>query len=101
MNEHVQTTLQEVLANWTDPDETAFLLGQVLGIFPPEGNLHEGFKWIFWTDNPLGNAIYEFAHNLVRVGALDRNEDEQFRWNTRWDPTRYENRYEQGPPGHP
>ncbi|MEU9233502.1 hypothetical protein [Streptomyces subrutilus] len=42
-------------------------------------------KSVFWTDNPLGNALHEVLLQLVAAGVLERREepDEQFLWSER------------------
>ena len=56
-------------------------LGRAVGVFafPEEfGRV----KSVFWTDNPIGNALHENLLTLVAAGVLERREepDEQFRW---------------------
>ncbi|MDX3587420.1 hypothetical protein OG920_44500 [Streptomyces europaeiscabiei] len=44
--------LSEGLAEWTDWDGAAFLVGCALGILGDSETFTE-VKWVFWTDNPL------------------------------------------------
>lgn len=76
--------LSEGLAGWTDWDGAAFLVGRSLGIFG-DSETFTKVKWVFWTDNPLGNALHEVLLQLVGAGVLERREepDEQFRWSRR------------------
>jgi len=39
-------------------------------------------KFLFWTNNVLGDSLWEALHSLVRAGVLEyRDEpDHQFRW---------------------
>lgn len=76
--------LSEGLADWTDWDGAAFLVGCSLGIFG-DSETFTKVKWVFWTDNPLGNALHEVLLQLVGAGVLERREepDEQFRWSRR------------------
>ncbi|MFD9635355.1 hypothetical protein, partial [Streptomyces violascens] len=73
--------LSERLAEWTDWDGAAFLVGSSLGMFG-ESETFTKAKAVFWTDNPMGNALHEVLLQLVAAGVLERREepDEQFRW---------------------
>ncbi|MFB6832795.1 hypothetical protein [Streptomyces hydrogenans] len=77
--------LSEGLAGWTDGDGAAFMVGRSLVIFD-ESVTFTQVKGVFWTDNPLGNALHEVLLQLVTAGVLERRaepEDEQFRWSGR------------------
>ncbi|MEV7122316.1 hypothetical protein [Kitasatospora griseola] len=77
--------LREGLDDWTDWDGAAFELGRALGLFA-EPVTFTHVKWVFWTDNPLGNALHEMLLQLVAAGVLERRDepdDEQFRWSGR------------------
>uniref|UniRef100_A0A7S4PSL7 Ubiquitin-like domain-containing protein n=1 Tax=Alexandrium monilatum TaxID=311494 RepID=A0A7S4PSL7_9DINO len=64
---------------WLDVDYAQYHLGTVLGLFP-EGLDFADNKWIFWTDNCLGNWLYRALGRLVESGLLERNDEEsQFR----------------------
>ncbi|MFJ8162482.1 hypothetical protein ACIRBY_16345 [Streptomyces sp. NPDC096136] len=69
------------LSGWTDWDGAAFMVGRSLGIFG-ESVTFTQVKWVFWTDNPLGDALHEVLLQLVAAGVLERREepDEQFLW---------------------
>jgi hypothetical protein len=74
-------SLAEDLSDWTDADIAERALGDVLGVFAghPPGQV----KALLWTDNPLGNALWEMLHTLVKAGVLeyrDTDQDHQFRW---------------------
>jgi hypothetical protein len=73
--------LAEDLAEWVDCDGAAYLLGRSLGLFQNQ-SFQTGTKHVFWTDNDLGNGLYDALLALVRAQVLDRREepDEQFRW---------------------
>ncbi|MFJ4336590.1 hypothetical protein [Streptomyces sp. NPDC088915] len=73
--------LSEGLAEWNDWDGAAFEVGRSLGIFS-EAEKFTQVKRVFWTDNPLGNALHEVLLQLAAAGVLERREepDEQFRW---------------------
>lgn len=75
----------EALAGWRDSDGAAYELGRSLGLFR-EGGFAEA-KWVFWTRNPLGDALHEALLGFTEAGVLDYDEDEdRFRW--RGDPAR-------------
>ncbi|MCX5335948.1 hypothetical protein [Streptomyces sp. NBC_00140] len=73
--------LSESMAGWTDWDGAAFMVGRSLGIFGRSETFTQ-VKWVFWTDNPVGNALHEVLLQLVAAGVLERREEpaEQFRW---------------------
>jgi hypothetical protein len=68
------------LAEWTDWDTAAYLLGQTLGVFTTAEFVN--VKQVFWTNNMLGNGLHEALLALSRAGVLERREEpsEQFRW---------------------
>ncbi|MEU9256719.1 MULTISPECIES: hypothetical protein [unclassified Streptomyces] len=76
--------LSEGLSGWTDWDGAAFVVGRSLGIFD-ESVTFTQVKWVFWTDNSLGNALHEVLLQLVAAGVLERRDepDEQFHWKGR------------------
>jgi hypothetical protein len=73
-------SLADDLAEWTDWDGAAYVLGRTLGLFHDTDFLRA--KHVFWTDNRLGNGLHDALLALVDAGVLDRREepDEQFRW---------------------
>jgi hypothetical protein len=73
--------LADDLADWVDWDVAAHFLGRSLGVFPDQ-DFPGGFKYVFWTDNPLGNGLHDALLALVRAEVLERRDepDEQFRW---------------------
>lgn len=81
------TPLNQRLKDWVDFDGAAYELGVVLGVFeetPPGGFwLRHAPKWVFWTDNSLGNTLHEMLEQLVGIGMLEKNDEDQYRWNGR------------------
>ena len=77
-------TLRDKLTEWTDWDGAAFLLAQNIGLIPPDVRFNLKAKHVFWSDNPIGNALHNMLRELVAAGVLEnRNEpDGQYRWNT-------------------
>ncbi|WP_262282227.1 hypothetical protein [Micromonospora sp. MA102] len=74
--------LGDDLAEWTDVDCAQYELGRSLGLF--SGRSFMQVKWVFWSNNPLGQALWDMLQALVKAGVLEyRDEpDHQFRWRT-------------------
>jgi len=74
-------TLRVALADWADFDVSAHALAQCLGIMPSGLGMNEA-KWVYWSDNPLGNMLYGTLERLSELGALEKREepDLQYRW---------------------
>ena len=79
-------TLREQLSDWMDHDCAQHILAVHLGIFPEdppddEWAVFRENKWIYWTDNPLGNLLYEMLNGMVEIGCLECNEEDLlYRW---------------------
>ncbi|MFF0153566.1 hypothetical protein [Micromonospora sp. NPDC005203] len=75
-------SLADALAQWTDVDGAQYEVGRTMGLFT--GRTFPQVKWVFWSDNPVGAALYDMLHALVRAGVLDHRDepDHQFRWKT-------------------
>lgn len=74
-------TLRVALADWTDIDASAHVLAQCLGIMPSGLGMNEA-KWVYWSDNPLGNMLDGTLERLLELGALEKREEPalQYRW---------------------
>ncbi|WP_433133727.1 hypothetical protein ACQPWW_16640 [Micromonospora sp. CA-240977] len=74
--------LADALAEWTDVDGAQYELGRTVGLFADRTFLQ--VKWVFWSDNPVGEALLDMLHTLVRAGVLEHRDepDHQFRWKT-------------------
>ena len=74
-------TRRAALADWTDFDVSAHMLAKCLGIMPSGLEMNEA-KWVYWSDNPLGNMLYGTLERLLELGALEKREepDLQYRW---------------------
>jgi hypothetical protein len=74
--------LREALKDWTDVDGAQYDLAVCLGLMPP-GTWYDA-KSIFWTNNPIGNTLYDILERLTALGVLERRDepDLQFRWNS-------------------
>jgi len=73
-------SLNADLADWTDWDFAAHILGRALGL--TLGDFSTEAKSVYWTDNRLGNGLHDALLALVQAGVLERRQDpdEQFRW---------------------
>ncbi|WP_221328802.1 hypothetical protein [Actinoplanes sp. L3-i22] len=80
-------TLERDLAEWHDCDGAAFVLGQTLGLFPDATRMSQ-YKGIFWSVNPVGDALHNTLVALAEAGVLEQREepDLQFRWNAAGPP---------------
>ena len=74
-----QTSLKVSLADWTDIDIAEHAITVSLGIVP--ANIFP--KATYWSNNPVGNALYEVLELLTKAEIIQRREepDIQFRWN--------------------
>ena len=74
-------TLRDALTEWHDADEAMYDLAVLLGLLPdlpPWG----GRKNLFWTNNPVGNLLFQQLSQLAVIGVLEFDEVEtRFRWN--------------------
>lgn len=72
---------REQMADWTDVDAAQHLLAQCLGIFPRDVSMIEK-KWVYWSDNALGSALYRMLEALVSAGVIEKRDepDLQYRW---------------------
>jgi hypothetical protein len=78
------TTLKDLLADWTDFDYAEHAVAACLGLMPPEW-VHTT-KWVFWTDKPIGNMLHKVLESLVEQNVLEKNEDDQYRYNHTFSP---------------
>ncbi len=92
MKDSLVYILRHSLKDWTEIDAAAFRAGVALGIIPPLSDEKEiynfgGKKWIFWTENPLGNLLFGLLENLVSLNILEKhkNDDHLYRWNSSFD----------------
>ncbi len=74
--------LRALLSDWTDWDVASYHVGQCLGLFLSSHSFATDCKHVFWTDNPVGNALMAILDELSERGVLEhRDEPEcQFRW---------------------
>ena len=75
------STLKDQLVNWTDSDYASYYVAICLGIISPDIGLLD-VKHVFWTDNSVGNQMYQMLIELVSIGVLEQDQqDDKFRWN--------------------
>jgi len=74
-------TLRVALADWTDFDASAHALAQCVGIMPSHQEMKEA-KWVYWSENPLGDMLYSTLEHLVELSVLEKRvePDLQYRW---------------------
>ena len=72
-------TFSSELSEWTDSDGAAYVLAKTLGVIQADVSFTES-KWIFWTDNPLGNGLHSALLALADAGVLESRDGETFRW---------------------
>lgn len=79
-------SLRAGVKEWTDWDGAAAALATVIGVVDSP-SAFGGEKWLFWSDNEVGNAIYRMLDELVEIGVLECREepDRQYRWNPAFD----------------
>jgi hypothetical protein len=77
-------TLQEAFVDWLDFDGAEFELAKCLGLMP---NIpwDPALKTLFWTNNLFGNGLHAALEGLVKMGALEMNDERQFRYNAKFD----------------
>lgn len=82
MNDKI-TTLKASLAEWQDCDGVAYDLALCLGLMSLEIPFWGEAKHIFWTDNPIGNFLYNTLDQMVELGILEKRDepDLQYQWN--------------------
>lgn len=60
------------LRDWQDSDHAEYLLGETLGIFDHYNN---DIKWIFWTNNVIGETLFDILQGLVKLGLLEYDKE--------------------------
>ena len=76
-------SFRERLRDWQDFDVAEYALAEALGLVPPgawDFNSPIPHKGVFWSNDPLGEALSKTLNHLVEAGVLEKNGDAQFRW---------------------
>ena len=64
-----------------DFDWAGFQLGASLGLWDDDPQTFQRVKHVFWSDNPLGNALFECLLKLTEARVLEEDKEEcKFRW---------------------
>jgi hypothetical protein len=61
------------LSSWHDSDQAGYELGVMLGLLPDDAFAQH--KWVFWTNNQLGDALHQTLLTLAAGGLLIYDED--------------------------
>lgn len=84
--------LPEAFRDWLDFDGAEFVLAKCLGLMPDipwnPGDRTQpgaGMKAAFWSANLFGDSLSMILQQLVQLGALEQNDDRQFRWREGFD----------------
>ena len=61
-------------------------MSQSLGLMNPEVRFAVEAKHVYWSNNPIGNALYDILMKLVEIGVLEHRDEptDQVRWNSRF-----------------
>ena len=79
-----------VPGEWYDPDSAACALVLHLGIYRSAGTTFGPAKWVFWSNNPVGNAIYTLLDSLADAGVLEWDRDnDKIRLPIGYDPDKF------------
>ena len=74
-------TLKESLAEWQDFDTAQHALAICVGLMSPNMDFHRA-KHVFWSANPIGEALHYILQELIKVGVLEHDDEEgKYRWN--------------------
>jgi hypothetical protein len=76
------TTWRESLSEYTDIDLLQHDLARMLGIVTSDVEVND-VKALYWTKNPIGDALAAFVLALGRAGVLEQHPEDQtlLRWN--------------------
>jgi hypothetical protein len=75
-------SLRESLADWTDIDVIQHQLATAIGVVEAHQSLND-VKALYWTKNPVGDALASFVFALAQAGVLEAQPDDEtvLRWN--------------------
>jgi hypothetical protein len=73
--------LKEDLKDWQDIDAAGFILACDIGLMK-KGDFQVKAKHVFWSNNAIGNVLYDILDKLVEIGVLENDTEElRYRWN--------------------
>jgi hypothetical protein len=73
--------LKDALREWADLEDAAFHLARITGVIPADA-AYADWKWMFWSRNDVGDALYEMLRALAAIGAIEEDPDDASR--VRW-----------------
>jgi hypothetical protein len=82
--------LNETLLDWTDIDGAAFEIAKSFGLLTEEqeNDFARKAKWIFWSKNKVGDAVYDVLFKMVENKILEMDEEgDQVRWKMKPTPS--------------
>lgn len=74
------TSVKQYLKDWRDLDHLQYEIALRLGVISIDQSFQTDVKWVFWTDNPLGNMLYDMIRALEENGFIEQNDQLQYRW---------------------
>lgn len=83
-------TVSETLQKWEDYGDFIVHAARQLGLLANGDDEYLRCKWVFMVRNSLGHALFKLTEELVRHGALIRDENAdigefELRWNESFD----------------
>ena len=76
------SSLKEALADWQEPDVTAYELGRCLGVIEHDVPFGSS-KPLVLTSNNVADMLYQTLDRLVKIKALEYDDNElRYRWNS-------------------
>ena len=74
--------MKEHIKDWTDIDWAAYRLAISLGLMTEDTKFQTDAKSVFWTNNSIGNALYDTLFLLVDLDVIEINKKrDKVRWN--------------------
>ncbi|QDT38507.1 hypothetical protein [Stratiformator vulcanicus] len=74
--------LKDSLKEWVESDVAEFELAVLLGLVGPSGEEFRRRKWVWWSNNPIGNGLHAMLATLVEAKVLEYDEEsERYRFN--------------------
>lgn len=73
---------------WYDPDQASCAMVEALGLYHTLGTFGPA-KWVFYSANPVGDALADLLARLCGAGVLEANDDGQFRLRPGYTPDQF------------
>lgn len=74
-------SFKENISNWTDIDIAMYYLSVSLGMVDEHADFATEVKWVFWSNNPICALLYNMLMEMINIGFLETNDDDQVRYN--------------------